>query len=230
MLFFHHLKELKYRLLYLILTLFLLIFIGFHFHQNLLNFLVTPISHDLHFLLSTHPLETILSYLLTSCYFAFLLIIPILSLHFKMFLLPSLYSYESNYLSFLILKYLLIISLSSLFVFFKGIPLILDQLITDSSTLLKIEIRIWNFNTFLFFLHFFLTLNFSLPFILQDLNILPSNRVPYYGFTLILLTFIAPTDKAFFLLSLLYFLIYECHILWNECIRNRTQDLRVKSP
>src|ERR1700728_3446029 len=126
MILFYYIKELGLKISYYLGILFLLFFIG-HYHKlALLKILLIPIKME--YLICIDPLETTWTFLFLSCAFATWISLPILILLFVSYLTPSLYQHEFHTLLFILGKYLLLLLLSSLSIYYFVIPIILNPL------------------------------------------------------------------------------------------------------
>jgi len=164
--FFIHFNELKLRLSFFFLSVFLCLCVSFLDPMCVLFILIKPLwIHIQGPLLFTHPLEGIHASLGAQGILAFLFSWPLLIYHFWSFMSSSLYLYEKKVLSFLLSVFTFIFIFGFCFFYSSLLPFFCKFLISYSSWFAVLEPRVLDY--VLFFVRFFLTLLFflTIPFV-----------------------------------------------------------------
>jgi sec-independent protein translocase protein TatC len=109
-----HLKEIKFRVFYIILSYLLTFIINYLYHEELLIILNKPLikSKIIDHFIYTNITEAFFSYLKLVTFISILFIIPIILLNIWLFLIPGLYSYERIKIEKIFIIFFILINLA----------------------------------------------------------------------------------------------------------------------
>ena len=163
MLFIHYLKEVKYRLIYCIISFFLSFLILFIFAKELLFIIVNPLlkinkENDFYYFIFTDMADVLLIYIKIAFVLSIISIIPLILFQIWFFLVQGLYNYEKNFLLFLLLFSLIFFISIFLFLYIYLIPFIWSFFINFELTMnnslfgIYYEAKINDYVNFMFYI------------------------------------------------------------------------------
>ena len=211
--FLTYFQELYLRIFY-ILCYFSTFVILSYLKKELLSYLFLQHFSELSPII-IHPLEAFHTYLLLALWSGLLITLPYLMWHFVLYLAPSLYSYELQRVIRTLLTYTIVSLLLLEGTHCYLLPLFLTELSKDTS--FHIELSLLNITQWALFVYlgvigygFLLIALFK-----RSTSFLLKFRIPFMFLTLLLLSWIAPSDFHFLLFSVLLLAIYELGIYFS---------------
>jgi sec-independent protein translocase protein TatC len=232
--FFYHLKEFKFRLLYIILTWFFLIPILYFFGDQLLFLLIRPKTTFINnseqsYFIFTNITEAFQTYMELALFFSTFLCVPIILYHVFIFLIPGLYQYEKNFLKKSLNIGLIAYILGTLFVYFIILPISWEFFSgfeinsTESSFNLYFETKLNEYLSFV--IKIFLMFSFLFQLCVMCFIYFRLNKITFLFFVkkrryaylicFLLATLITPPDFiSQLLIGFPLIIIYEIYIFW----------------
>lgn len=232
MTFHAHLKEILYRIFYLILSFFLIFIIIYTRKEKALKILISQVNFDIQ---SITLFEAFLSQIQVSFFCTFFFFIPFLIYHVWQFLIPALYfseRYKFSRICFSFSFYTFFSFLGGFLSFPSFLSFLGETIYWPENPYFLIQIRLTDFlNTYTLTQGFFtlyiasilLILNFSLPpFILKF-------RPWIFLFCLLLSAFLSPSDLLSQLIITLIFLVhYEILVFLNFFFKQYLNFVKLK--
>ncbi len=150
MAYLDHLKELRNRILYCFIFLFLTFLISFYFSEKIANILSYPLynlleNREVKRMIFTGLPEIFISYLKVSLFCSFLFSFPFFALQFSIFITPALYKKEKKFFKPMIFLVPFLFFLGVIFAYYILIPIIWKFFLNfesyTSSTLFSIQLE-----------------------------------------------------------------------------------------
>ena len=150
MAYLDHLKELRNRILYCFIFLFLTFLISFYFSEKIANILSYPLynlleNREVKRMIFTGLPEIFISYLKVSLFCSFLFSFPFFALQFSIFITPALYKKEKKFFKQMIFLVPFLFFLGVIFAYYILIPIIWKFFLNfesyTSSTLFSIQLE-----------------------------------------------------------------------------------------
>jgi len=241
--FFYHLKEFKYRLLYITLTWTLLVPVLYYFGDQLLFLLIRPKltflnNSEQSYFIFTNITEAFQTYLELALYFSTFICLPVILYHVFIFLIPGLYQYEKDFLKKSLNIGVVAYIIGTLFVYFIILPISWEFFSgfeinsNDSLFNLYFETKLNEYLSFI--IKIFLVFSFIFQFCVICFIYLTLNKSTYkvlvnkrryaYLICFLLATLITPPD--FFsqlLIGIPLIFLYEIYIFWLILIKTIKQ-------
>ena len=238
MLFYFYLKELKFRIFYLFLCVFLNFLVYFHFAQEVLFLVIKPLvivndNQNLNYFIFTHMSDVLFIYIKISLMISFFCSGPILFLQGWFFLVEGLYNYEKNFLFILFFGFLVLCVIVFLFLYHYIIPFIwvffINFELNDSNALFGVyyEANITDYVNFIFSICLFsfilllfpLIMVLSIYFNILNLKFFTLYRKYFYTCFLILSGIFSPPEiLSQIIISVAIYIIYEMIVIINLVI------------
>lgn len=229
---FFYLSELKYRLVYFLISFFLIFVTAYFYAEVIFYLLANPLlniskSQSLSFI-STHVSEIFLSYLKLAGFIAVICSFIVFLSHIYIFFTPGLYKHEKNYLFYIILVSVFLFIFSFFCTYYYLIPIIwkffLSFQFISSELDLNLNPRIFEYINITLNLLLLFSFSFQLPLILKllldfkliSLNFLVKKRHFFILFSFIISGIITPPDVySQFVLAIISLLLFEITIFFK---------------
>jgi len=229
---FFYLSELKYRLIYFLVSFFLIFITAYFYSEVIFYLLANPLlnisnSQSTSFI-STHVSEIFLSYLKLAGFIGIVCSFFVFLCHVYIFLVPGLYKNEKSYLFNLILVSFFLFILSFFCTYYYLIPVIwkffLSFQFISSDLDLNLNPRIYEYINITLKLLLLFSFSFQLPLILKllldfkliSLNFLVKKRHFFILFSFIISGIITPPDiYSQFILAITSIFFFEFTIFFK---------------
>ncbi len=227
-----HLKELKIRLIYCLLSILLGFFLSYHFAGEIYNFLLQPLQKCLgeqeKRIIYTNLTEAFLTYVKLSLFCSIICTFPFLALQFYLFIAPALYKKEKKFILAILFFCPLLFFLGALMVYQVILPLAFkfflgfQSLNPQNGFPIELEAKISEYLDLIIQLIFAFGLAFQLPIILiflvkfgvLSVATLKKNRKYFVVIIFIIAAIVTPPDVlSQITLAVPMVLLYEISIL-----------------
>lgn len=164
--FIQHLEELRRRIIYCILSIFIASIISYSFVPRLLSFLARPIGK----LVFIQPVEAFLTYIKLAIFCGFFLSLPVIIYHIWAFIGPALKPNETRYVFRFAPFSILLFLVGCLFSYFVIIPFGIRFLMGFRSPWLEPMISVGSYVSFVCIMTIVFGLVFELPLVISFLS------------------------------------------------------------